>query len=207
MFLQYYFVADDDHAKETNRLKQELYRFELSKQIEEKKRLELERKRQEQMEDEAIERTAREQDEKIKKEYEQEMEKRTLAQLQVLIISYIIMYLLAASCNLSNLCLLIDLQKQLQQEKLKNEIMQKQKELESKAWNAAQAETMSRQVSKHVPSRHESFVDHVEEEFQYPPQSTFDNVPLPTSRVRVPRKVFLMFSCSNGFFIYFFHYD
>lgn len=71
--------------------------------------------------------------------------------------------------------------------------MQKQKELESEAWNVAQAETMSRQVSKHVPSRHESFVNHIEEEFQGPPESTFDNVPLPTSRVRVPRKVFQYF--------------
>lgn len=45
------------------------------------------------MEDEAIERMAREQEERLKKEYEQEMEKRTLAQLQVFIISYMIISL------------------------------------------------------------------------------------------------------------------
>lgn len=74
---------DEDRAKETHRLKQELYRLELSKQIEEKKQLELERKRKEQLEDEAIERAARDQEEKIRKEFEKEAEKRTLAQLQV----------------------------------------------------------------------------------------------------------------------------
>lgn len=83
-------------------------------------------------------------------------------------------------------------QKQLQQEKLKNEIMQKQKDLESKSRNVA-AETISRQVSKHVPSRHESFEDNNVEEFCSPPHSPFDNVPLPTTRVRVPRKVFQCF--------------
>lgn len=80
------FLVDEDRAKETHRLKQELYRLELSKQIEEKKQLELERKRKEQLEDEAIERAARDQEEKIRKEFEKEAEKRTLAQLQVLII-------------------------------------------------------------------------------------------------------------------------
>ncbi|XP_025410972.1 general transcriptional corepressor trfA-like isoform X2 [Sipha flava] len=154
-------TSDEDHAKETNRLKQEIYRLELSKQIEEKKRLELERKRQEQMEDEAIERMAREQEERIRKEYEQEMEKRTLAQLQ----------------------------KQLQQEKLQNEIKLKQKELELKARNADKIETTSQPVSMHTPSYHESFEDPDEEEFHCPPESTFDNVPLPTSRIRVPRKI------------------
>lgn len=66
--------------------------------------------------------------------------------------------------------------------------MHKQKELELKARNADQVETISRPVSMHAPSHHESFED--EEEFHCPPESTFDNVPLPTSRVRVPRKVF-----------------
>lgn len=74
---------DEGRQKETNRLKQELYRFELTKQIEEKKRLELARKQKEQLEDEAIERAARDQEEKIRKEFEKETEKRTLAQLQV----------------------------------------------------------------------------------------------------------------------------
>lgn len=52
------------------------------------------------------------------------------------------------------------------------------------------AEIISRQVSKQVPSRHESFGDNDVEEIFSPPESTFDNVPLPTTRVRVPRKVF-----------------
>lgn len=77
---------DEDRAKETHRLKQELYRLELSKQIEENKQLALERKRKEQLEDEAIERAARDQEDKIRKEFEKEAEKRTLAQLQVQII-------------------------------------------------------------------------------------------------------------------------
>jgi len=77
------YVADEERTKETNKLKQEIYRFELSKQIEEKKMLELERKRKDQLEDEAIERMAREQEEKMKMEFEKENEKRTLAQLQV----------------------------------------------------------------------------------------------------------------------------
>jgi len=77
------FIADEERKKETNRLKQELYRFDLSKQIEEKRRLELEQKRKDQLEDEAIERMAREQEEKMKMEFEKENEKRTLAQLQV----------------------------------------------------------------------------------------------------------------------------
>ncbi|XP_022178087.1 calponin homology domain-containing protein DDB_G0272472-like isoform X1 [Myzus persicae] len=153
-------ASDEERKKETNRLKQELYRFDLSKQIEEKKRLELEQKRKDQLEDEAIERMAREQEEKMKMEFEKENEKRVLAQLQ----------------------------KQLQQEKLKNEIMQKQKDLESKSWNMP-SETVSRQLSKHTSSRHESFEDNDTEEFQCPPQSTFDNVPLPTTRVRAPRKI------------------
>jgi len=77
------YVVDDGQKKESNRLKQELYRLELSKQIEEKRRLELERKQKEQMDDEAIERAARDQEEKIRKEFEKESEKRTLVQLQV----------------------------------------------------------------------------------------------------------------------------
>lgn len=81
------------------------------------------------------------------------------------------------------------LQKQLQQEKLKNEIMQKQKELESKSRNMA-AETVLRQVSKRVPSRHQSFEDNNVEEVCSPSQNTFDNIPLPATRVLVPRKVF-----------------
>lgn len=88
-------------------------------------------------------------------------------------------------CNIQ----IIFLQKQLQQEKLKNEILQKQKDLESKSQTVA-VETISRQVSRHVPSRHESLEDNDIEESFSPPQSTFDNVPLPTTRVRVPRKVF-----------------
>ncbi|XP_060864074.1 mitogen-activated protein kinase kinase kinase kinase 4-like isoform X2 [Metopolophium dirhodum] len=153
-------ASDEERKKETNRLKQELYRFDLSKQIEEKRRLELEQKRKDQLEDEAIERMAREQEEKMKMEFEKENEKRTLAQLQ----------------------------KQLQQEKLKNEIMQKQKDLETKSWNMP-SETVSRQLSKHTTSHHESFEDNDTEEFHCPPQSTFDNVPLPTTRVRAPRKI------------------
>lgn len=60
--------------------------------------------------------------------------------------------------------------------------MRKQKELEIKSSNA-QDET------KHISSRHESLEDDDVEEFCCPPESTFDNVPLPTTRVRVPRKV------------------
>lgn len=69
--------------------------------------------------------------------------------------------------------------------------MQKQKDLESKSWNIP-PETVSRQLSKHTPSTHESFDDD-SEEFHCPPQNTFDNVPLPTTRVRAPRKVFKPF--------------
>lgn len=79
-------------------------------------------------------------------------------------------------------------QKQLQQEKLKNEIILKQKDLETKTNNVSD-EKMSKQVSQHLSSRHESFEDDVEE-FHCAPDSTFDNVPLPTARVRAPRKVF-----------------
>jgi len=71
--------------------------------------------------------------------------------------------------------------------------MQKQKDLESKSWNVP-SETVSRQLSKHAPSLHESFEDNDTEEFHCPPQSTFDNVPLPTTRVRAPRKVFQHYS-------------
>lgn len=60
--------------------------------------------------------------------------------------------------------------------------MRKQKELEIKSLNV-QDET------KHISSRHESFEDDDIEEFRCAPESTFDNVPLPTTRVRVPRKV------------------
>lgn len=75
--------VDEERLKETNRLRQELYRLELSKQIEEKKRLDEELKHREQMEDLAIEKAAKDQEEKLKKEFEKESEKRTLAQLQV----------------------------------------------------------------------------------------------------------------------------
>jgi len=47
------------------------------------------------------------------------------------------------------------IKKQLQQEKLKNEIMQKQKDLETKSWNMP-SETVSRQLLKHTPSHYES---------------------------------------------------
>lgn len=50
-------------------------------------------------------------------------------------------------------------------------------------------EIITHQVSKHVPSHHEYLEDDIEE-INSPPESTFDNVPLPTTRVRVPRKVF-----------------
>lgn len=76
-------LVDEEQQKETNRLRQELYRFELSKQIEEKKRLDKELKHREQMEDLAIEKAAKDQEEKLKREFEKESEKRTLAQLQV----------------------------------------------------------------------------------------------------------------------------
>jgi len=74
--------------------------------------------------------------------------------------------------------------------------MQKQKDLESNSWNI-QSETVSRQLSKHAPSNHESFDDNDTEEFHCPPQSTFDNVPLPTTRVRAPRKVSQPFNIHN----------
>jgi len=149
-------VLDDDKKKDTIRLKQEQYRNDLSKQIEEKKRLEQERKHKELLEDEAIDKMAKDQEDRIRKEFEKEVEKRTLAQLQ----------------------------KQLQQEKLKNEMIQKQKELDA-------AEKISHQVSNHVPSCHELLEEKEEhiEEFHSFPQSNFDNVPLPTSRVRVQRKI------------------
>lgn len=74
--------------------------------------------------------------------------------------------------------------------------MQKQKDLESKTWSVSR-ETISPKLSKHTPSRHESFEDNDVEEFHCPPQSTFHNVPLPTTRVRAPRKVFQHFIMYN----------
>lgn len=53
------YLVDVEQEKETKRIKQELYRFELRKQIEEKKSLELEQKRKEQIDDEAIFKLAR----------------------------------------------------------------------------------------------------------------------------------------------------
>lgn len=81
----YHFIilVDQEQVKEHNRLKQEHYRFELSKQIEEKKKLELERKRKEQMEDKKIERAARIKEDKARKEFEKESEKRTFPQIRV----------------------------------------------------------------------------------------------------------------------------
>lgn len=76
------------------------------------------------------------------------------------------------------------MQIQLAQEKLKHELMKKQREL-------ATAERISRQVLKKVPSRHASIEENDNDEYICgPPQNSFDNVPLPTSRTRVPRKVF-----------------
>ncbi|VVC37684.1 Hypothetical protein CINCED_3A014993 [Cinara cedri] len=179
---------NEEQIKDANKLKQELYRFELSKQIEEKKKYELERKHKEQMEDDKIERAARDQENKIKRAYEKEAEKRIMAQIQ----------------------------KQLQQEKLNHEIMQKQKDLEKKSWSMPSVtvprqenindktmqkqndlgtklwnmplETLPQQVTKHVQSRGDLFENCDTEEFHCP-QSSFDNVPLPTTRVRVPRKI------------------
>jgi len=74
--------------------------------------------------------------------------------------------------------------------------MQKQKDLESKSRNIP-SETVSRQLSKHAQSRHESFEENDIEKFHCPPQSTFDNVPLPTTRIRAPRKVFEHFVITN----------
>lgn len=64
--------------------------------------------------------------------------------------------------------------------------MKKQNKMETKSWNFP-TETISHQISKH--SRHESFEDYDVEDIHCPSESTFDNVPLPTTRVRVPRKV------------------
>jgi len=77
------FIADEERKKETNRSKQELYRFNLSKQIEEIRRLELEQKLKDQLEDEAIEKVAKEQAEQMKIEFAKENERQILAQLQV----------------------------------------------------------------------------------------------------------------------------
>lgn len=82
---------------------------------------------------------------------------------------------------------MIYFQKQLQQEKLKNELIQKQRDLENKSLNMP-SETICHQVSKHIPSCHESFENDVEV-FHCLPESSFDNVPLPTTRTRAPRKV------------------
>lgn len=84
---------------------------------------------------------------------------------------------------------MIYFQKQLQQEKLKNELMERQRDLGNKLLNVP-SEMISRQVSKYIPSGHGSFEnDDNVEMFHCPPQSPFDNVPLPTTRTRVPRKV------------------
>lgn len=88
------------------------------------------------------------------------------------------------------------------QEKLNNETKQKTNDLGIKSWNMT-SETLPQQISKHEQCR-EQFVEncdirnmHAQEEFHYPLQSTFDNLPLPTTRFRVPRKVlrfvFLLF--------------
>lgn len=77
------------------------------------------------------------------------------------------------------------MQKQLAHEKLKNELMKKQREL-------AAAERISRQVLKHVSSHHTSLDDDDDKDIPLcpPPNSTFDDAPLPTSRIRAPRKVY-----------------
>lgn len=77
------------------------------------------------------------------------------------------------------------MQKQLAQEKLKNELMKRQREL-------ATAERISRKVLKHTPSYQASLEDKNNDNISLcPPQNTtFDNAPLPTSRIRAPRKVY-----------------
>lgn len=73
--------------------------------------------------------------------------------------------------------------------------MQKQKDLETKSWNVP-TETVTQQALKHPKSRHESLEDDNVEDVNCPPQSPFDNEPLPTTRIRPPRKV-------SSIFIYF----
>lgn len=76
-----------------------------------------------------------------------------------------------------------------------NEIIKKQKDLGKKSRNMP-SEILPQQVSKHIQSHGELFENrdthniHVREEFNHSPQNTFDNLPLPTTRNRVPRKVF-----------------
>jgi len=82
----------------------------------------------------------------------------------------------------------IYLQKELQQEKLKNELMERQRDLGNKLLNVP-SEIISQQVSKYIPSGHGCFENNDDVMFNCPPQSPFDNVPLPTTRIRVPRKV------------------
>lgn len=68
--------------------------------------------------------------------------------------------------------------------------MRKQRDLEKKSLNVT-SEKISPHVSMHTPDCHESFEDDDVEVFHCPPpQSPFDNTPLPTTRNRVPRKVY-----------------
>ncbi|XP_050443316.1 uncharacterized protein LOC126847216 isoform X2 [Adelges cooleyi] len=152
--------ANDDQFKEHNKMKQELYRHELMKQIEEKKLLDEERKRKEQITDEEIERAAKERDEKLRKEYEREIEERALLQLQ----------------------------KRLIQEKLKDELLEKQKSIETKSWKLP-ITTFSKPEKKQIPTHCEFPNNYKFEQLECPPQNAFDDVPLPTTIVRPPRKI------------------
>lgn len=67
--------------------------------------------------------------------------------------------------------------------------MQKKNDLETKSWNVP-IENNCHPVSKYISSRPESLEDYNTEEFHCLSESTFDDTPLPTSRVRVPRKVY-----------------
>lgn len=91
------------------------------------------------------------------------------------------------------------MQKQLAQEKLKNELIKKQREL-------AATERISRRVLKHVSS-HQLSLDDDDDDEDIPlcpsTNSTFDDAPLPTSRIRAPRKVYrsdvlLIFNSVDG---------
>lgn len=76
--------------------------------------------------------------------------------------------------------------------------MERQRDLKNKLLNVP-SETISGQVSKYISSGHGSFENNDDVEmFHCPPQSSFDNVPLPTTRTRVPRKVLYLF-----YFFYF----
>ncbi|XP_050520952.1 general transcriptional corepressor trfA-like isoform X2 [Daktulosphaira vitifoliae] len=149
-------IITEDELIKSNKTKQEIYRLELDKQIEEKKMLEQAKLQKQIMEDAAIEKEARERDEKLKKEYEREMQERALFQIH----------------------------KRMVQEKLKDDLLEKQKSCENKNINFSKPVEFNEKDCINTYSS-----DYNNKQFEYLHQNSFDEVPLPTTRNLPLRKV------------------